>query len=88
MGPPARECKPKIDYPCAWQYKIIGFSREDIRRVVAEHVRVEPLPLTDSKVSSGGRYVSMNLEITVHSEKERLELYTLLTADPAIKVVL
>ena len=44
--------------------------------------------LTDSHVSSGGRYVSMNLEVTVDGDEERLALYRLLAADPAIRVVL
>ena len=79
---------PKIEYPCRWQYKIIGESRTEIRRVVEQLVQERPLALVDSKVSSGGRYVSMNLEVTVHGDAERLELYRLLAGDPAIRVVL
>jgi putative lipoic acid-binding regulatory protein len=79
---------PKIEYPCRWQYKIIAESRTEIRRVVERLVPERPLLLTDSHVSSGGRYVSMNLEVTVHGDGERLELYRLLAGDPAIRVVL
>lgn len=79
---------PKIDYPCRWQYKIIGESRVEIRRAVELHVQQRPLALTDSHVSSGGRYVSMNLEVTVCGDEERLSLYRLLAAEPAIRVVL
>lgn len=79
---------PKIEYPCRWQYKIIGESRTEIRRVVERLVQERPLALTDSHVSSGGRYVSMNLEVMVHGDEERLELYRLLAGDPAIRVVL
>lgn len=81
-------CRPRIDYPCDWQYTIIGESRSEICRVVEKHVREEPLRLTDSNVSRSGRYVSMKLEVTVHSEEERRELYTLLAAQPAVRVVL
>ena len=81
-------CKPVIDYPCSWQYKIIGDSREAIIRIVQEYVKEDPLQLTDSNVSRSGRYVSMNLEVTVNSDKQRLELYTLLTAHSSIKMVL
>lgn len=80
--------RPRIDYPCRWQYKIIGESRTEIRRVVEHHVSERPLALTDSHVSSGGRYVSMNLEVSVGSDEERLALYRLLAAEPAIRVVL
>lgn len=79
---------PKIEYPCRWQYKIIGESRTEIRRVVQQLVLERPLTLTDSHVSSGGRYVSMNLEVTVYDDGERLELYRLLADDPAVRVVL
>ena len=79
---------PKIEYPCRWQYKIIGESRTAIRRVVEQLVQERPLSLTDSHVSNGGRYVSMNLEVTVHGDEDRLELYRLLAGDPAVRVVL
>jgi putative lipoic acid-binding regulatory protein len=79
---------PKIAYPCRWQYKIIGESRTEIRRVVEQHVGERPLTLAESNVSSGGRYVSMNLEVMVCSDEERLELYRLLAGDPVIRVVL
>jgi putative lipoic acid-binding regulatory protein len=87
-GIPGSPQGPKIEYPCRWQYKIIGESRIEIRRVAEKLVRERPLILADSNVSSGGRYVSMNLEVTVCSDTERLELYRLLAGDPAIRVVL
>ena len=81
-------CKPVIEYPCSWQYKIIGDSREEITRIVQEHVQEDPLQLTYSNVSRSGRYVSMNLEVTVNSDEQRLALYTKLAAHPSIKIVL
>lgn len=81
-------CKAKIDYPCPWQYKIIGTSATAITRLVAEHVQEKDCVLTRSNVSSGGRYISMSLELTVQSEERRLELYRLLAADVTVKVVL
>ena len=88
IGIPAGPQGPTIDYPCRWQYKIIGESRVEIRRAVELHVRSRPLALTDSHISSGGRCVSMNLEVTVGGDEEWLLLYRLLAAEPAIKVVL
>ncbi len=81
-------CKPKIDYPCPWQYKIIGESGTVIAKLVANHVHEKDYTLTKSNVSSGGRYVSMSLELTVKSEERRLELYRLLAEDTTVKVVL
>jgi putative lipoic acid-binding regulatory protein len=85
---PGSSCKPRIDYPCSWQYKIIGESREAIHRLIEEAVKDRHFTLTDSNVSHSGRYVSMNLELIVHTEEQRLELYYILTASPEIKVVL
>ena len=85
---PGSSCKPKIDYPCAWQYKIIGESASVIAQLVADLVHEKDYTLTRSNVSSGGRYVSMSLELTVQSEARRLELYRLLAEEPTVKVVL
>lgn len=84
---PAATCKPKIDYPCSWQYKIIGESNGEIRKIVQATVTEEYI-LRKSNVSSSGRYVSMNLELTVQSEERRLELYRVLAAAGEIKVVI
>ena len=83
-----KRCKPKIDYPCQWQYKIIGVSATAIKKLVAAHVHEDEYTLTRSNVSSSGRYISMGLELTVHSEERRLELYRLLAEDNSVKVVL
>ena len=85
---PQDSCKPKIDYPCSWQYKVIGESRADICSVVEAAVQDKPYVLTDSNVSSSGRYISMNLKVTVHDDEQRLALYRVMGDDPAIKVIL
>lgn len=86
--PSAKMCKPKIDYPCTWQYKIIGESATVITKLVADHVHEKDYTLISSNVSSSGRYVSMSLELTVQNEERRLELYRLLAEDSTVKVVL
>lgn len=79
---------PRIEYPCLWQYRIIGESQVAIRNIVEKHVGGRHFRLTLSNVSSGGRYVSMNLEVTVHGDEQRRALYHLLAGDPAVRVVL
>lgn len=83
-----RSCKPKIDYPCSWEYKIIGESATAITRLVDEVVGETDYSLSRSNVSRGGRYVSMALELTVDSDARRLELYRLLAKEKTVKVVL
>lgn len=85
---PDNTCKPRIDYPCQWQYKIIGESTVAIRKIVESTVSDRAFTLTESNVSSSGRYVSMNLELIVQDEEQRLALYRILADRPEIKVVL
>lgn len=86
--PAGSSCKPKIDYPCEWQYKIIGESATVITELVADIVHEKDYSLTRSNVSRAGRYISMSLELTVATEERRLELYRLLGENPTVKVVL
>lgn len=81
-------CKAEIVYPCRWQYKLIGTEEQAMREAVALHVKDPGHTLKPSRVSSGGRYVSMNLEVLVDSEQDRLDLYHKLAAHRAVKVVL
>lgn len=80
--------KAKIDYPCVWQYKLIGMDRQAVRAAVAVYLGDAPYSLSDSRKSGGGKYLSMNLEVMVDNNEQRLELYQALAGHPAIKVVL
>ncbi|WP_028579204.1 HP0495 family protein [Desulfogranum japonicum] len=82
------DCKPEIEYPTAWQYKIIGYSREAIEEAVFTAVKGASFLLTHSNTSSGGKYISMNLELVVETESHRLSLYDELVQHPDVKVVL
>ena len=85
---PSGSCKPKIDYPCVWQYKVIGMEREAVLAAISEHLGDAPYSLADSRKSSGGKYISMTLELTVYSDYHRLRLYQVLGDHPDVKVVL
>lgn len=85
---PVEGCKPEISYPCSWQYKIIGTDRESIIDTVMDILPDTDHLLINSHTSSGGRYVSMNLELVVQSEEQRLSLYNQLVKNTAIKIVL
>jgi len=81
-------CKPKIDYPCVWQYKVIVTDADPVRTAISEHLGDAPYSLSESKRSSSGKYTSLDLELTVNSDYHRQRLYELLSAHPAVKVVL
>ncbi len=85
---PSGSCKAKIDYPCVWQYKVIGMKRDAMLAAISEHLGDAPYSLADSRVSSGGKYISLALELSVSSDDHRLRLYQVLGDHPDIKVVL
>ena len=85
---PLEGCKPEINYPCLWQYKIIGSDSNAIMDVVEAMIVNREYLLSVSNRSSSGRYVSMNLELVVSTEEERLEFYNQLINDPSIKTVI
>ena len=80
--------KPQIDYPTRWGYKIIAASQQQIVAAVAEILGDAQRSLVASHASSGGKYHSMGLEIVVHSEQHRLEIFESLKNHPDIRFVL
>ncbi|PIE59515.1 MAG: DUF493 domain-containing protein [Desulfobulbus propionicus] len=78
-----------ISYPCPWQYTIIGWDRTAVTKAVAAIAGEEGgYILTDSRSSSKGKYISMNLELILASEEMRLSLYRQLSEHAAVKLVL
>ena len=82
------EHRAEIDYPCVWQYKIIGMDRKAIEAAVAGLLGDSPYSLSISKKSGAGKYLSMNLEVTVINDEQRQALYQALAGHPEIKAVL
>jgi uncharacterized protein len=81
-------CKPEIQYPCRWHYRLVGEERAAIMAAIDALIEKRDCVISEGNVSSGGRYLSLNLEITVVDEAERLRLYQLFAGHPAIRVVL
>ena len=81
-------CKAKLDYPCQWLYKVIGTDHEQLRQAIMEIITNIPCKINLSNSSSSGKYLCLNLEITVQSEEERNSIYLNLKAHPNIKIVL
>ena len=66
--------RPHIDYPCPWDYQIIGENEERLRGAVAVVVN-DRYVLTLSHRSKNGRYTSMQLTIEVRSDEHRMEVF-------------
>ena len=81
-------CSPEIDYPCQWQFRIIGEDRAAMHQAISTCVSTSVYTICDANVSSGGRFLSLSLEVTVNDDAERLHIYQHLAGDPAIRMVL
>lgn len=80
--------KLELEYPCNWCYKVVAYERAGIEIAAMEIFGERKYSLNPSKTSSGGKYISMNLELLVHNEDERTYFYETLKAHPHIKMVL
>ena len=83
-----RGCRPEIHYPCQWQYRVIGEDRAAMHEAITTWMPASGYTICDANVSSGGRYLSLSLEVTVNDDAERLRVYQLLAGHPAIRMVL
>lgn len=81
-------CRPEIIYPCRWQYRLIGSERAAMIEAVGAMVDIGRCAISEGNTSSGGRYCSIIVELTVDDEGERLRYYRQFAADPAVRVVL
>ncbi len=71
MEPPFGDKELELDYPCDWEYTLIGSSEAEVRSAVAEVVGTRPHRLSFSHTSKGGKYVSLKLDLTVVDEADR-----------------
>lgn len=80
--------KPEIHYPCLWKYRLIGRQALAVRAAVATIVGQQHYELSDSNTSSGGKYQSFELALSVCDESERLSLFSRLAEHSDILFVL
>lgn len=93
---PMRNDKPEINYPCLWGYKVIGTDEAALRLAVetclAECFSDEPVcrpyELGFSRVSDGGKYVSLSLSLEVRDEDERNTLFRALADRPEVRMLI
>ena len=80
--------KADIEYPCAWNYKVIGLDAETLQSAVAMVLGEQQYLLTHSRSSSGGKYQSMHLETVVENEDRRNAIFNALKSHAAVRMVL
>ena len=80
--------KLELDYPCNWEYKLVVLEHIDITITVKEVISSREHKVKESKVSSKGKYKSYSLELLVHNEDDRKEIYKMLGDQSYFKMVL
>lgn len=80
--------RPEIDYPTAWTYRIICVEEGPVRAAVTVLMGDLAHTLVEVRVSSAGRYRSLQLELEVRDEGHRNEVFRALTGMPGVKMVI
>ena len=79
---------PEIDYPCRWEYRVIGEDAERLRLAVLAVVSAHEHAITPGNTSRNGRYVSLSVFVRVLDESQRLAIFESLSAQDAVKYLL
>lgn len=80
--------RPEIDYPCIWNYKVIGNNVDDILAAVKDSVLGLEYSVRPSNVSRTGKYFSFNISIEVPNEVVRDLVFENLQKNDHIKFVI
>jgi len=80
--------KLQLDYPCSWKYKIVIHEKSNANKITEEIFIKREFSLEKSKVSKKGKFKSYSLELLVHNEDDRKEIYKMLGDHKNIKMVL
>lgn len=79
--------KATITYPCTWEYCVIGQDEMLLRDVIFE-VMPRKYDVRLARQSKSGKFVSLHINIEVQSEEERNNIFTRLSTNKEIKMVL
>lgn len=72
------QAKLELDYPCPWQFTLIGSDEDVMRAAVAELMGDDEHSLRLSNKSRTGKYTSLELEIIARDEAHRHATYAAL----------
>lgn len=80
--------KTELEFPAEWTYTIIGTDSVTMTAAVGSIFKTITYSLKDSKKSSGGKYVSLEIRIRVESKEQKDDWYHALASSKDIKMVL
>ncbi|MCB0280551.1 MAG: DUF493 domain-containing protein, partial [Calditrichaeota bacterium] len=67
--------KVNINYPCRWNYKVIGYDIELLQDAIYSIVKDFEHRIEHSNSSKENNYHSMNVDVEVPDENTRLSIY-------------
>ncbi len=79
---------PQIEYPCNWDYRLMGSDLSALQQCVLEIVGHRPHSHQPSNVSSSGKYVSLLVSLKVETVDDRDAVFLAFKSHPAVRVVL
>jgi putative lipoic acid-binding regulatory protein len=79
--------KLELNYPCAWEYKVVIRSEQNINPIIKEILDTREHTIAKSKSSSKGKFESFTLKLTVTNEDDRKNIYKVLGEHQHIKMV-
>jgi hypothetical protein len=77
-----------LEYPCRWDYHVIGEDEHKLRIAVAGIVGNVAYVLSLANRSRKGRYLSLHLTLEVTDEEHRLRVFEELRQHDDVKYVL
>ncbi len=80
--------KLELDYPCSWKYKIVILESVNVNYISKDIFGDREHKVKESNVSKKGKFKSYSVELIVHNEDDRKELYKILGEHKEIKMVL
>jgi putative lipoic acid-binding regulatory protein len=84
---PALKKKTKIEgYPLSWSFKVIGLDKTDMVRDIELIMAQREYSLEES--NKKGKYLSLNLTLTVASDAERTSVFNTLKNTDSVTMVL
>lgn len=88
MASESKARRPVLSYPLEWEYRVIGANEIAVRAAIARIMGARVHAVAESIKSRAGRWVSVHVELVVHTEEERDQLHAQLVADPAVRLVM
>ncbi len=79
--------KLELDYPCNWTYKVVIRHEQTIKEIIKEVLDQREHNIKPSKTSSKGKFKSFTLDMLVHNDDDRTEIYKMLGDHEHIKMV-